>query len=164
MGDMAKKIIKTDIEKLIKVLNEAYAEEWLAYYQYWLAAKLAFGPEREAIVGEFLEHANEELKHAGWLADRIIQLGGVPVLNPNLWDKIAHCKYITPEKFDVVSLLNDNLASERCAIGRYQGICEMLKEGVDFVTFNISRKILKEEIEHEQEIEDFIADIQELKN
>ena len=156
---MARKIIKTDVNNLINVLNEAYAEEWLAYYQYWLAAKLAFGSEREAIVGGILEHANEELKHAGWLADRIIQLGGTPVLNPELWNKIAHCKYITPEKFDVESLLKDNLISERCAIGRYQGICEMLKDGADFVTFNISRKILKEEIEHEQEIEDFLADI-----
>ena len=35
MGEMAKKIVKTDIEHLLKILNEAYAEEWLAYYQYW---------------------------------------------------------------------------------------------------------------------------------
>ena len=28
MGEMAKKIIKLDLDELLKVLNEAYAEEW----------------------------------------------------------------------------------------------------------------------------------------
>ena len=39
MGEMAKKIVKMDLDELLKVLNEAYSEEWLAYYQYWLGAK-----------------------------------------------------------------------------------------------------------------------------
>ncbi len=160
MGEMAKKIAKTDIENLLKILNEAYAEEWLAYYQYWVAAKVAYGQERTAIVGEFEEHAAEELKHADWLADRIIQLGGVPVLEPMSWNELAHCKYITPRNFNVVGLLHDNLEAERCAIGRYEGICDMT-HGRDYETYRIAEKILKEEIEHEQELEDFLADIEQ---
>ena len=31
MGEMAKKIVKMDLDELLKVLNEAYSEEWLAY-------------------------------------------------------------------------------------------------------------------------------------
>lgn len=159
MGEMAQKIVRIDRDNLLKVLNEAYAEEWLATYQYWIAAKLAFGMERAKIAEEFSEHAEQELAHADWLAERIIQLGGVPVLNPDEWNKIAHCKYITPQNFDVVSLLHDNLEAERCAIGRYEGICD-LTHGRDYETYRISEKILKEEIEHEQEIEDFCADIE----
>ena len=162
MGEMAKKIVKTDLEHLLKVLNEAYAEEWLAYYQYWIAAKVAMGLNRTAVVGEFEEHAAEELKHADWLADRIIQLGGTPILNPDEWDEIAHCKYITPHNFDVVALVRDNLEAERCAIGRYEGICD-LTHNSDYETFRLSRKILKEEIEHEQEMEDFMADFETAK-
>lgn len=162
MGEMAKKIVKTDLEHLLKVLNEAYAEEWLAYYQYWIAAKVAMGLNRTAVVGEFEEHAAEELKHADWLADRIIQLGGTPILNPDEWDDIAHCKYITPHNFDVVALVRDNLEAERCAIGRYEGICD-LTHNSDYETFRLSRKILKEEIEHEQEMEDFMADFETAK-
>lgn len=160
MGEMAKKIVRTDLDNLLKVLNEAYAEEWLAYYQYWVAAKIAYGQERSAIVEEFEEHAEEELKHADWLAERIIQLGGVPVLEPMSWNKLAHCKYITPHDFNVTALLHDNLDAERCAIGRYEGICD-LTHGRDYETYRISEKILKEEIEHEQELEDFLADIEQ---
>lgn len=163
MGEMAKKIVRTDIEHLLKILNEAYAEEWLAYYQYWIAAKIAFGLERTNIVGEFTEHAGEELKHADWLADRIIQLGGVPILNIEELNEVAHCKYITPKEFDVISLLHDNLEAERCAIGRYEGICD-LTHGKDYETYRIAEKILKEEIAHEQELEDFLADIDNTKD
>lgn len=80
MGEMAQKIVKLDLEQLQKVLNEAFAEEWLAYYQYWIAAKVAMGLQRSDIVREFNEHAKEELQHADWLAERIIQLGGTPIL------------------------------------------------------------------------------------
>ncbi len=157
MGEMAKKIIKLDIEELLKVLNEAYAEEWLAYYQYWLGAKLAYGRERVSVVAEFKEHAGQELKHADWLADRILQLGGTPAISPEEWGRLARCRYMPPKVTDVQTLVKENLASERCAVERYQRLCEMT-EGKDFETFRISRKILKEELEHEQEMEDFEAD------
>ncbi len=157
MGEMAKKIIKSDIEELLKVLNEAYAEEWLAYYQYWLGAKLAYGRERVSVVAEFKEHAGQELKHADWLADRILQLGGTPAISPEEWGRLARCRYMPPKVTDVQTLVKENLASERCAVERYQRLCEMT-EGKDFETFRISRKILKEELEHEQEMEDFEAD------
>ena len=162
MGEMAKKIVKNDVEQLIKILNEAYAEEWLAYYKYWIGAKVAIGFERADIVGEFEEHAAEELKHAGWLADRIIQLGGVPLIKPSEWETHAHCKYLPPDNFDVASLLHDNIDAERCAIGRYEGLCD-LTHGKDYETYRISEKILKEELEHEQELEDFVADLEMVK-
>ena len=159
MGEIAKKIVKIDVENLLNVLGEAYSEEWLAYYQYWLGAKVAMGLQRSEIVREFNEHAQEELKHANWLADRIIQLGGTPVMRPSEWESKAQCKYLAPDNFDVVSLLHDNLDSERCAINRYEGLCT-LTDGHDYETFRISEKILKEELEHEQELEDFVADLE----
>lgn len=162
MGEMAKKIAKLDLETLVNRLNQAYAEEWLAYYQYWLGAKMAAGINRPAVVAEFEEHAAEELKHADWLADRIVQLGGVPALSPEDWIKLSHCKYMPPKNPDVYVLLEQNLEAERCAIGRYEGICAMT-DGNDYETFRIAEKILKEEIEHEQEVEDFINDLEMMK-
>lgn len=159
MGEMAKKIVKNDLEELINTLNQAFSEEWLAYYQYWLGAKVAAGAMRPEVVAEFEEHAGEELKHAGWIADRIIQLGGIPVLSPEDWFKLSHCKYMPPENPNTCALLAENLDAERCAIGRYEGICDMT-HGKDYETFRLSEKILKEEIEHEQELEDFIHDIE----
>ena len=158
MGEMAQKIIKLNKDELLKELNVAYAEEWLAYYQYWIGAQVAVGPMRTAIIAEFMEHAKEELDHAEKLATRIIQLGGTPVLDPADWKSIAQCKYEAPTEPYVMNLLEQNLVAERCAIARYQKICDMTF-GKDYETFRMSAKILKEELEHEQEIGDFGDDI-----
>jgi bacterioferritin len=115
---------KLDVESLISQLNAALAEEWLAYYQYWVGALVVEGAMRADVQGEFEEHAEEERRHAQLLADRIIELEGVPVLDPKQWFELARCKYDSPTDFDVVSLLNQNVASERCAILRYQEIAK----------------------------------------
>ncbi len=158
MGEMAQKIIKIDKDEIVKELNAAFAEEWLAYYQYWVGAQVATGPMRTSVTEEFEEHANEELKHAKWLSERIIQLGGTPVLDPGNWKTVANCKYDAPLDPYVVTLLQQNLIAERCAVARYQKICD-ITFGKDYETYRISAKILKEELEHEQEIGDFIDDI-----
>lgn len=158
MGDMAQKIIKVDINELIKVLNEAFCEEWLAYYQYWIGSRIIEGQMRGAIVHEFKEHAHDEREQAEMLADRIIELGGTPVIDPNDWSKVAKCKYEAPIKTDTKSVVEQILQSERCAVGRYQGICDMCF-GKDYKTFYIAQKILRKEIEHEQEMEDFLKDM-----
>ena len=49
MGKEAKKIASVDVEKLIGMLNAALAEEWLAYYQYWIGARLMEG-DRKSVV------------------------------------------------------------------------------------------------------------------
>ena len=158
MGKIAREIIKTDADHLIQILNEAYSEEWLAYYQYFIGAKIAAGELRPNVTEEFEEHAKEELTHASLLADRIIELGGTPILTPNDWFLYAKCKYEVPLNEDTRVLVFQNLASERCAIKRYQEICD-LTFGKDYQTFHISRHILEEEIKHEQEMEDFLKDM-----
>lgn len=160
MGQMAQKIIKENKKEILDLLNVAFSEEWLAYYQYWIGAQVAVGPMRKNIQEEFLEHAGEELKHAKMVCDRIIQLGGTPILDPKEWEKHAKCKYEAPTDEYVLKLLEQNLTAERCAIGRYQQICELCMSGKDIDTFHVARHILKEEIEHEQEIEDYVADIE----
>lgn len=67
---------KLDVESLISQLNAALAEEWLAYYQYWVGALVVEGAMRADVQGEFEEHAEEERRHAQLLADRIIELEG----------------------------------------------------------------------------------------
>lgn len=153
---------KLDVESLISQLNAALAEEWLAYYQYWVGALVVEGAMRADVQGEFEEHAEEERKHAQLLADRIIELEGVPVLDPKQWFELARCKYDTPQEFDSVSLLKDNVASERCAILRYQEIANFT-DGKDFTTCDIVKHILAEEEEHEQDLQDYLTDIARMK-
>ena len=120
------------------------------------------GAMRSDVQGEFEEHAEEERHHAQLLADRIIELEGVPVLDPKQWFELARCKYDSPTDFDVVSLLNQNVASERCAILRYQEIAKFT-DGIDFTTCDIAKHILAEEEEHEQDLQDYLTDIARMK-
>ena len=85
-------IIKgVEISEVIQLLNKAYADEWLAYYQYFIQAKVIKGIMKDAAVIELTEHANDELRHANMVADRILQLGGTPLLNPKEWFTQTNC-------------------------------------------------------------------------
>lgn len=154
---------KLDVDSLILQLNAALSEEWLAYYQYWVGALVVEGAMRANVQGEFEEHAEEERKHAQMIAKRIIELEGVPVLDPQKWFELARCKYDSPQSFDSVDLLKDNVASERCAILRYQEIADFT-DGKDFTTCDIVKKILAEEEEHEQDLQDYLTDIDRMKS
>lgn len=162
MGKHAVKILKLDTEKLIKMLNEALAEEWLAYYQYWIGARLMEGPMRSEIEPELLTHADEELSHAVQVVDRIIQLDGTPVLNPAEWMKLAGCKYEEPNDPYVEIILKQNLDAERCAIQRYQDLAEFTY-GKDHTTHQIALSILNDELEHEEDIEGWMTDFDRMK-
>ena len=75
-------IVDMDVDELIRLLNKALSDEWLAYYQYWVGSKVVKGPMKDAVITELVQHATEELAHADMIALRILQLGGTPVLEP----------------------------------------------------------------------------------
>lgn len=162
MGKQAVDILDLDVKKLIDMLNAALAEEWLAYYQYWVGARVLEGPMRTEVEPELLIHANEELNHAVLVVDRITQLGGTPLLSPEDWAKWSRCKYETPSDPYVEVILKQNLDGERCAIRRYQEIAEYTKSK-DHSTYQMAITILNDELEHEQEIEDWLNDINILR-
>ncbi|MBN2354552.1 ferritin [candidate division KSB1 bacterium] len=163
MGKKGIEILGVDVQKLLQMLNEALCEEWLAYYQYWVGARLMEGPMRSEIEPELLVHADQELNHAVMVVDRIIQIGGTPVLTPEDWMKLSKCAYEVPSDPYVEAILNQNLTGERCAIQRYKGLADFTS-GKDHSTHQMATAILNEELEHEQDIEDWIADIQKMKD
>ena len=162
MGKEAIKITSVDTKELISMLNSALSEEWLAYYQYWIGARLMEGPMRSEIEPELLLHANEELAHAELLVNRIIQLDGQPVINPAQWSQLARCPYDEPSDPYVETILQQNLKGERCAIERYQEIADFTN-GKDHATYQMAVQILNDELEHEHDIESWINDINRMK-
>ncbi len=162
MGQNAVEISKLDVKKLLAQLNAALSEEWLAYYQYWVGARLMVGPMRSEIEPELLVHANEELSHAELLVNRIIQLEGTPVLNPADWFKQAQCAYEAPNDPYVEIILEQNLRGERCAINRYQTLADFTI-GKDYATYQMAVNILNDELEHENDIESWLVDLKRMK-
>lgn len=146
-----KSLVKIDLNTLIKLLNQALADEWLAYYQYWVGAKVVKGQMSEAIIKELEEHAEEELKHANMLTERIIQLDGVPILDPKKWLEEANCKYLVPSDFASKKILEQNITGERCAIAVYDKLLNLTKDK-DVITYHLILEILKEEVEHESDL------------
>ncbi len=154
-----KEIVKLDINKLIELLNKALADEWLAYYQYWVGSKIAIGPMREAVAKELAEHAGEELQHAEMLVNRILQLGGKPILNPQDWFKLTNCGYEVPEDPSVGALLKQNIKGEQCAIEVYYKLLEVTRDK-DPVTSKMVLEILEDEIEHESDLQALLEDLE----
>ncbi len=163
MGKRGIEILDVNVDELLQMLNGALSEEWQAYYQYWVGARIMEGPMRSEIEPELLLHADQELNHATLIVNRIIQLGGTPVLTPEDWPKLSECKYATPSDPYVETVLEQNLNGERCAIQRYQQMAEFTN-GKDHVTHQMATTILNEELEHEQDIEDWINDIERMKD
>ena len=162
MGTKGRAIVGIDVDNLIEMLNKALADEWLAYYQYWVGAKVAKGPMRGDVATELLEHATEELGHAELLADRLIQLGGTPLINPEEWHKMTNCGYEAPEDPYVEVLLDQNIKAEQCAIEVYQQLTELTKDA-DPVTYEIVLSILTDEITHEEDLQALVEDIELMK-
>lgn len=159
MGTRGISIVELDVEALIATLNKAYADEWLAYYQYWVCAKVVTGPYRKAIVGELIEHAEEELSHANLLAERILQLGGTPILEPKDWYTHSGCGYDAPTDPFVKTILEQNIRGEQCAIGVYSNLVKLTAGGKDSITHGIALRILADEVEHEDDLQSLLEDL-----
>jgi len=161
MAKRGNSIIKgLEIDEIIKVLNRAYADEWLAYYQYFIEAKVIKGIMKDAAIAELNQHATDELRHANMVADRILQLGGTPLLNPKDWFTHTNCGYEEPKNFDVVSILKDSIKGEECAISTYSAIADMTRDK-DIVTYDLVSEILADEVEHEEDLQSLYEDITE---
>jgi len=159
MGTRGIEIVGMDVNELIATLNRAFSDEWLAYYQYWIGAKIVKGPMKESVIGELLQHATDELRHSEMVAGRIIQLGGTPVIRPEDWYKHTNCGYEAPENDFVKNILEQNIKGEQCAISVYQKVLALTREA-DPVTFNIVLQILEDEVEHEEDLQSLLEDFE----
>ncbi|MBU4269939.1 ferritin [Candidatus Dependentiae bacterium] len=158
MGKRGTEIIKVNATELVKKLNKAFADEWLAYYQYWIGAQVAKGPMKESVIAELNQHAADELRHSQMLSTRIIQLGGAPILEPKDWYVQTNCGYSAPTNPHVKKLLEQNIDGERCAINIYQELIDFTKDK-DILTYDIAQQILADEVEHEDDLENLLEDI-----
>ena len=163
MGTRGREIIGIDVNLLLKLLNQAYASEWLAYCQYWLGAKLIKGPMKDAVATELALHATQELNHAILISNRIIQLGGTPALSPKDWFDLSPCRYDAPADPYVAVLLDQNIAGEQCAISTYKGLMDATKDK-DMVTYNMGLTILEQEVEHEEDLQSLREDLDLMVN
>lgn len=138
----------------VEVLNVALATELVCVLRYRHHYFVARGLNSEPIAREFLTHSNEELAHADQLAHRIVQLGGVPQLDPSELTARSHAEYATPPR--LIDMIRENLVAERIAIESYREMISFFGER-DPTTRALLESILAVEEEHADELADLLA-------
>jgi len=149
---------KIDINEVISDLNKAYADEWCAHYQYWLAGQWASGINADAVSSRLTTQSADELMHAQRFANRIIELGGEPEMDFANLPKVGGCGYKAPPKEpgNLKQLIQDVIDAERCAIGYYNEMTEKYRDK-DYVTFELFKTVLLDEVSDEDEWEDLLV-------
>jgi bacterioferritin len=147
---------RLDAQQVCKVLNDALATEIVCVLRYRRHYYMASGIHSESVKAEFLEHANEEQDHADRIAERIVQLGGEPDLNPAGLLSRSHSEYV--EGKTLRDMLREDLVAERIAIDSYREIVAWLA-GKDSTTRRIMEEILAKEEEHAEDLSSLLANI-----
>lgn len=158
MGSTAKEIVELNVEEVVEELNKALADEWLAYLQYWNAAKIIKGGKAFMAIKELEAIAKDELEHAEELVERIIKLGGKPIVDPKQYYEKTNCGYEVPTE-DVTKALKDAIKGEGCAIKVYKKIADMTHDK-DPITYQLMLHIMEEEIDHEQRFENILEELE----
>jgi bacterioferritin len=141
---------------VLKLLNEALATELvciLRYKQHYYMAETMFA---ETVAAAFLEHAQDEQKHADMIAERITQLGGVPDFNPQGLITRSASEYTAGTAEELLPMIEENLIAERIAIQTYTEMIRYLGEG-DPTTRRMFEDILKDEEDHADELQSMIT-------
>ena len=159
MGRLGREIVEIDVKPILKALRSAYADEWLAHFNYLHAAQVATGLNAPQVAGMLTQRAGDELTHATRLDERIFELGGEL---PADWSEIPQLtngkKFVLPKNSsDMKGILKAVLAAERCAIGVYQNLSKMTQHK-DTVTHELAEELLADEVKDEEHTENLIGE------
>ncbi|WP_137787896.1 bacterioferritin [Sphingomonas sp. 3P27F8] len=130
--------------RVIEFLNETLKNELTAINQYWLHHRMLdhWGVKKLA---EFERHESiDEMKHADWLAERILFLDGLP--NFQLLGRLRIGE-------SVEEVLKADLALEIEAVAQLKGAIAYCEEVKDYVSRDLFAKILESEEEHVDTLE-----------
>ena len=142
-------------EKVVELLNEALATELVCVLRYRHDYFMARGLAGKAAADEFLEHANDELQHADQVAERIVQLGGEPLFDPNGLTARSHAEYRIGKTLK--EAIRENLVAERIAIDSYREMIQFIGDS-DPTTRRMLEEILATEEEHADDLADLLQD------
>lgn len=131
-------------EKVLKMLNEALAQEHACQIRYLTHAAVITGPYAAAVSAQLKEIAEDEKTHAIQLRDRITALGGTPTM------EVANKELI--QATGLKDILRVNIKEEEGAIQLYRSILDSVgHEGA--ILYETIEDILKDEQEHKEELE-----------
>jgi bacterioferritin len=141
---------------IVQLLQTALATETVCVLRYKRHYYVSHGIRAKFVAEEFLEHAKEEQKHADQLAERIVQLGEDPDLNPATLTARAHSEY--DEFTSLRQMLEADLLAERIAIESYREMVNYIGPK-DPTSRRLLESILAQEEEHAEDLVDLLEDL-----
>jgi bacterioferritin len=133
---------------VLRLLQEALATELICVSRYRRHSVLADGAT-DLLRGEFLKYAQEEQGHVEQIAERIVQLGGVPNLTSAA---VTYSHDVDDLEADTIAdMLAEDLIAERIAIQSYGEIVQYLTAN-DPITGRMLECILALEVAHADEL------------
>ncbi len=141
---------------IVELLQTALATELVCVLRYKRHYFVTHGIRAKFVSAEFLEHAGEEQEHADKIAERIVQLGEDPDLNPATLLTRSHSEY--DEATSLRAMLEADLFAERIAIESYREMVNFIGQR-DSTTRRILESILAQEEEHAEDLVDLLEDL-----
>jgi bacterioferritin len=155
MGSVGNSLIKgIELQEIIDTLDSFHALSWVVVH-FSLALKNRLEGQAALLLSKELEDkAQDSMKHAKKLAERIAELGGTETADPTEFVMLSPLKRFSmpSSTSDVKVILSYILEQEQTVIRKYGDFMIKIKDKDD-LTYHLLREMLEDEIRRESEIE-----------
>lgn len=139
----------SSLQKLIDGLNVDLSYEYAAMIQYIYNASAVTGLSRLILKPYFEAEARDEIIHAQYLSEKIVNLGGTPKVQP------APVKQLTNIREMIQHALNEEVAT----IERYKTRAIEADEVGDIALKTKLEEMIEDETRHKEELEHLLHDL-----
>lgn len=154
---------RADTQRVVQALNGLRSTEVMSYLQYMQHQYMAVSLLSPGLKAEFQAHATQELDHANRLAERIQQLGGVPIYDPKeIAAKAANVGIVPEQGATLTEMVVEDLMLERQQIEAYTALVREI-DNQDLVTRHMLIAILADTEKHASELADYLKRTAETK-
>jgi bacterioferritin len=154
---------QADPQQVIEELNQLRATEVTSYLQYKQHAYMAVSLFAPGLKNDFERTPRLELQHADLLAQRIQQLGGVPIYSPVDIAAQAASVGVRPEQGPTLrEMIIENLMLERQQVAAYTTLVRELGDR-DPTTRGLLLGILADTERHASELADYLKQTSEVR-
>jgi bacterioferritin len=145
-------------EDLLRELQRAYADEWFAHYNYYIASRLVTGPSAASVAALLRDKSDEAFRRADLLAQRLVELGETPTPKlTDLVDAATDKPFKLPDDLsDIEGLLRAVLDAERTSMRTHRSIHAMTRDS-DPLTADLALYLLRQAAEGEQLLEKLLG-------
>ena len=141
---------------IVRSLHRLRATEITSHLQYKQHAYMEVSLLSPGLTSEFEAYARKKLQHADMLANRIQQLGGVPVFNlQELAGKAVSVDVRPEQETTLVVMMGEDLMLERRQVEAYTALIREI-EDKDLVTRQLLLDILQTTEQHASELADYL--------